>query len=60
MKILWITNQPTPDIAEAANIKSGFGGGWMNLLSKQIAEKYELAMVFPVSAELEYKNGKNG
>lgn len=47
MNILWITNQPTPDICKEMNISSGFGGGWMNVLSDQLSVSNELFIAFP-------------
>lgn len=59
MKVLWITNQPTPEIAQKMNIKKGFGGGWMVDLSMQLsnAKDCELAIAFPIdksNVQLQY------
>ena len=50
MKVLWITNQPTPKIAKNMNIKNGFGGGWMVDLSMQLSniKDSKLAIAFPI------------
>ena len=60
MKILWITNQATPDIASDMGVKPGVGGGWMNLLSKQLAEGNELTMSFPVANNQSVVTGQAG
>lgn len=50
MKILWITNQPTPNLAKKMNINQGFGGGWMVDLSFQLSslDDIKLAIAFPI------------
>lgn len=52
MKVLWITNQATSDIAQCIGNLVHFGGGWMNTLSCQVADKHDLTIIFP------YANGK--
>lgn len=61
MRILWITNQPIPFIAEEMGMIPGVGGGWMIEISKQVAKTDTLALAFPVSSSMQYKEGnKNG
>lgn len=48
MKILWITNQPTPDIGAAMGLHVGYGGGWMTSMSKQLSRDHILSIAFPV------------
>ena len=47
MKILWITNQPVPELAKKLGISVSNGGGWMNKLADQIAVNNELGIAFP-------------
>ena len=54
MRVLWITNQATPVIADAFNIKTGFGGGWMVDLSRQLSCILNLGIAFPVSKSSQY------
>lgn len=49
MKILWISNQLMANFSEKLNLSMGFGGGWMELLAKQLCENNELAVVAPIS-----------
>lgn len=60
MRILWITNQPVPVIAKDIGIPAGVSGGWMNETSRQLAEKNEFGMAFPVMPDKEYKEGYSG
>ncbi len=60
MKILWITNQPTPDIAKASKLKTGFGGGWMNLLRQQLSKKNDLIIAFPTIPRQTYIGDRAG
>lgn len=48
MRILWVTNQATPELGKELGLKIGFGGGWMTWLSRQVAAKHSLLMVFPI------------
>lgn len=57
MRILWITNQPIPEIANALGMMPGVGGGWMNELGRQIAEINVLGMAFPISERMKYAEG---
>lgn len=59
MRILWVTNQPTPNIAKALNIPVGFGGGWMIELSNQLSRNNEkLGMCFVDSIYNQSKKGR--
>lgn len=51
MRVLWITNQATPNIARDMKDDIGFGGGWMADLSLQISSNdcIKLGIVFPVN-----------
>lgn len=60
MRILWITNQPVPVIAEDMGAPAGISGGWMNELSRQLAEKNIMGMVFPIPKNNEYREGSAG
>lgn len=57
MRILWITNRPTPDIAEKIGRPVGIGVGWLNEPSKQLSQICTLGMAFPVSENYGYKEG---
>lgn len=57
MRILWIANQPVPVVANDLGITPGVGGGWMNELSRQLAEANVLGMAFPVTENMEYMEG---
>lgn len=47
MKILWVTNQATPEISAQLGKNMSVGGGWMNTLSHQVSAEHELVIVFP-------------
>ena len=51
MKILWVCNVPVPEISKALNIPISFAGGWLDILSNQVAstDDVELAISFPSS-----------
>lgn len=57
MRILWITNQPVPEIADSLGITPGVGVGWLNELSRQLAEINTLGLVFPISENMGYMEG---
>lgn len=57
MRILWITNQPTPQVAEHLDLKVGNGGGWMTEMSKQVSQDNILGMVFPIENEKKLQMG---
>lgn len=57
MRILWITNQPVPIIAEDMGMSAGMGGGWMVELSRQLSQNNIFGMAFPVSMNYKYKEG---
>lgn len=57
MKILWITNQATPQISQSINLNTGFGGGWMDTLSRQFSKNHNIAIAFPVSEKACYSHG---
>ncbi|WP_160725769.1 glycosyltransferase family 4 protein [Bacillus sp. USDA818B3_A] len=50
MKLLWITNQAIPIIAEDIGINIGRGGGWLVELSRQLSaiSNIELCIAFPI------------
>lgn len=54
MRVLWIVNQATPAIADAFNIKTGFGGGWMVDLSRLLSSTLNLGIAFPVAKSSHY------
>lgn len=58
MRVLWITNQATPEIAEKFNVKTGFGGGWMVDLSRQLSASVNLGVAFPISKQSRYAEKK--
>ncbi len=58
MRILWIMNQPTVQIARDFNISIGNGGGWMEKTLLQIAESNSIAIIFPISRRHREINGE--
>lgn len=56
MKILWVVNQPTPEIAEKIGVRKFLGGGWMIKQSEQLAKNHELCIAFLISGK--YQCGK--
>lgn len=57
MRILWITNRPTPDIAEYIGQPVRIGVGWLNEPSKQLSHICTFGIVFPVTEDCGYKEG---
>ena len=59
MKLLWITNQAIPLIANSIGINTGNGGGWLVELSKQLSttSEIELCMSFPIPKNKEFSSG---
>ncbi|XRG77807.1 glycosyltransferase family 4 protein [Rossellomorea sp. GAMAL-10_SWC] len=59
MKILWITNQPIPNIANKIGVNTGNGGGWLVELSNQLSANsdIELCIAFPASKSTELISG---
>ncbi|WP_299435369.1 glycosyltransferase family 4 protein [uncultured Maribacter sp.] len=59
MKILWITNQILPDIAEHINIEKSNSGGWMYGLANNLKQRKEIklhiASVFQVEKHVHKK-----
>ena len=54
MKVLWLINSATPEIAKAAGMNSSVKEGWISGLYKNIKGKVQLAICFPqmVSPEI--------
>lgn len=60
MRILWVTNQPTPQVAEHLECIVGNGGGWMTEMSKQVSKENTLGMIFPISHDKQRQVGNVG
>lgn len=60
MKILWVTNQPTPQVAAEMKCYVGNGGGWMTEMSKQVSQENVLGMLFPVGYKSHRQTGSIG
>lgn len=58
MKILWLTNVATPDIAKSIGMPVNHGGGWLTQTSEYVAANNDLTMIFPMPQEIEQKEGK--
>lgn len=54
MKVLWITNQATPQLAEAMKVQVSFGGGWMAELSTQLSnvDNVKLTIAYPIEKKI--------
>lgn len=60
MRILWITNQLLPNIANYIGCKVGVGSGWLNELSIQVSNKHILCNVAQVSFNQKAEYGCEG
>ena len=60
MRILWVTNQPTPQVAADMKCAVGNGGGWMTEMSKQVSQENVLGMLFPISHKSQRQAGSIG
>jgi len=57
MRILWITNLPTVEIAQDAGLRVQYTGGWLTQISRKVAEKNELIVAFPLDKGISSKTG---
>ena len=57
MRVLWFINYPVPSVAKEAGMAISNRGGWLNELSRDLAQNHTLGVAFPIEQTKQYKDG---
>lgn len=52
MKVLWIVNIVFPEVSSNANVKSGYGGGWMTAMADRLRERNDIELAVAIRGKV--------
>ena len=52
MRVLWIVNIVFPEVSDVANVRVGYGGGWMTAMAERLRKRNDIELAVSVKGKV--------